>query len=58
MFIDSTTSRTDLEVAIINDAGLYAKFDEKRLLADGYTTEEMHAIIVAWIESGDECAAS
>lgn len=56
-FIDSNTSRNDLEAVICNDKDLYRQFDEARLLADGYTTDEMRAIVTAWIEAGDECAA-
>ena len=56
LFIDENTSRADLEAAIVNDANLYAQFNEKRLLADGYSTEELRQIIEAWILAGDECA--
>jgi hypothetical protein len=58
MFIDANTSREDLQVAIINEDALYRRFDEKRFLNDGYTTEELLASIQAWIAEGDECASS
>lgn len=57
-FIDTNTSREDLEAAIINDAGLYRQFDETKLLNDGYSTDELRQAVVAWIEAGDECAAA
>ena len=56
MFIDENTSRADLEGIIVSEPGLYAQFNETRLLNDGYTTQEMLQIIQAWIEAGDECA--
>lgn len=55
--IDDNTSRQDLEVAILSDQDLYDSFDEAKLLDGKYTDDEMRAVIVAWIESGDECAA-
>jgi hypothetical protein len=57
MFIDHTTTRNDLEAAICSEADLYAQFDERRLLNNGYTTDELRSIVVNWIEAGDECAA-
>lgn len=58
MFIDETTSRTDLEVAILNDRDLYARFDEQKFLNAEYTDAELLAGIRSWIEEGDECAAA
>lgn len=57
MFIDETTSRADLEVAILSDRDLYARFDERKLLNSEYTDAELLAGIRSWIEEGDECAA-
>lgn len=57
MFIDHTTSRVDLEAAIVSDSDLYAQFDEQRLLNNGYTTEQLRSMIIEWILAGDECAA-
>jgi hypothetical protein len=57
-FINETTSREDLEVIIFNERSLYDMFDETKFLADGYSSDEMRAIITAWIEAGDECAAA
>jgi len=58
IFIDGNTVRTELEAVIIGDDQLYRTFDEARLLNDGYTTEEMREIVVAWISAGDECGAA
>ena len=58
MFIDSNTSRADLEAAIVGDADLYAQFDEGRLLAGGYSDDEMRETIISWIAAGDECASA
>lgn len=55
-FIDQNTSREDLQIAILNNADLYRSFDERRFLNDEYTNEELHAVIAAWVEAGDECA--
>jgi len=56
MMIDNTTSREKLEVAILAEDSLYAQFDEQKLLNGGYTTEELRAVVVGWIEAGDELA--
>lgn len=56
LFIDENTSRADLEAAIINEASLYASFDERKLLNAEYTDEELRDGIQSWIELGDECA--
>ncbi len=47
-------TQADLEMAIIADADLYARFDEARLLSGGYTRDEMIAIMQLWIEEGTE----
>jgi len=54
-FIDESASRTELEGVIVGDGALYAQFNETRLLNDGYTTDEMRQIVMAWIAAGDEC---
>lgn len=58
LFVDANTSRPELQCAILNDAGLYARFDECRFLADEYSTDELREAVVRWIEEGDECAAA
>ena len=50
----ATMTRAELEAEIITNESLYAMFDEARLLAGEYTTEEMRAIVAAWIEEGSE----
>jgi hypothetical protein len=57
-FIDANTPRADLEAVIVNEASLYARFDEARLLNSEYTDDELRAEIQNWIEEGDECAAA
>lgn len=57
-FIDETTSRTDLEEAIISEDGLYRSLDEGKFLNGAYTDDELRAAIRQWIEEGDECAHS
>lgn len=47
-------SRADMEVEILDNDSLYAKFDEARLMNSEYTDEEMRAVIQEWIEEGDE----
>jgi hypothetical protein len=51
-----TMSRGDMEMAVIEEDGLYSRFDEAQLLAGGYTDEEMRQVIGQWIEDGDETA--
>lgn len=58
LFIDQNTSRADLEAAIINEASLYTRFDEQRLLNSEYSDDELRAEIQNWIAEGDECAAA
>lgn len=58
MFIDENTPRADLEAVIVNEAAIYARFDEARLLNGEYTNAEYREVITAWIEEGDECAAA
>lgn len=55
-FISETTSREDLQCAILSENDLYRQFDETKFLDDGYTTEELRAAVIAWIEAGDETA--
>lgn len=55
-FIDETTSRQDLQLAILSDNDLYSQVDEKKFLDDGYSTEELYGIIGRWVQEGDECA--
>ena len=50
-----TATRADLEVAILEDDALLACFDATRLYASAYSTEELRAIVVAYVEAGDEC---
>lgn len=50
-------TRADLEIAIIENDVLYRSFDEPRLLAGGYSDNELRAVITEWIAAGDECAA-
>lgn len=52
----ATMNRADLEFAIVENDDLYRSLDEARLLAGGYSDEELRAAITAWIAAGDECA--
>jgi hypothetical protein len=56
MLIDETTSRADLEFAIISERDLYNSINEARFLNGRYTDAELLTIIQGWIVSGDECA--
>lgn len=56
MMIDNNTNRADLEIAILSEDGLYAEFDEQKLLNGGYTTEELRTKVIGWIEAGKEFA--
>ena len=56
MFIDKTTSRTELELAILIEPGLYECFDEQRFLNSKYSDDELRQVISDWIAEGDECA--
>jgi len=47
-------TRSDMEVEVLDNDSLYAKFDEARLMSSKYTDEEMRDIIQKWIEEGDE----
>lgn len=51
-----TASRSDLEVAILEEDGLYNSLDEERFLAGGYSDDELRDAIREWILAGDECA--
>lgn len=53
MHIDETTSREDLEFAIIENDDLYRSLDEQRFLDGGYTTEELREAVTAWIAADD-----
>lgn len=44
-----TASRDELETAAVCEPGLYEMFDEARLLTGAYLTEELRAIVRAWI---------
>ena len=57
MFIDTNTSREDLEMAIIDDRDLYYSLDETKFLNGDYSTAELLVAIQTWIEAGNECAA-
>ena len=48
--INGKTGRHQLELMILSDRDLYAQFDERRLINDDYETEELHAIVSAWLE--------
>jgi hypothetical protein len=52
--IDESTSRAELEVAILSEPSLYARLDESKLLSGGYTDDGLREAIVAWIEAGNE----
>lgn len=52
LFIDENTSRADLEIAAIFDC----EFDLS--VIKNATDEELRAMIIEWIEAGDECNAS
>jgi hypothetical protein len=54
MFINEKTSRSDLEVIILDNDELYKSFDENKLLNGLYTTQELLDKITEWIESGNE----
>lgn len=50
LFIDKNTDRATLEEAAIVEIG----FDPN--VVDAATDDELRAMIVRWIEAGDECA--
>lgn len=52
IFIDETTDRATLEIAAIFEC----EFD--LAVIEAASDEELRAMIAAWIEEGDECAAS
>ena len=58
MFISESSTRAELEAAIVSEKALYGSFDETLLLNGGYTTAQLFEAITAWIEAGDECAAA
>ena len=45
MLIDKTTSRTELELAILIEPGLYERFDEQRFLNSKYSDNELRQVI-------------
>ncbi len=57
MNINANTSRGDLEIAILeNDIHATDAAGLAKLTA--MSDDELRAMVVAWIEAGDECGAS
>lgn len=54
----SEMTRAEMEATILADRSLYAQYNEARLLNEEYTLDELKAVAQAWVEAGDECAAS
>jgi hypothetical protein len=51
-FIDETTSRADLEIAALFECNIDCA------TVEASSNENLRALIVAWVEAGDECAAA
>jgi len=56
MFIDETTSREDLENAIISEDELYYSLDEQKFLNREYEKSELLEHVQNWVEAGNEAA--
>jgi hypothetical protein len=54
MFVDATTSREDLLTAIYGEGVLLDTFICLGLDPEEMETEEVRAIVMKWIEDGDE----
>ena len=54
-FLDQM-DRAEMQCEIMNERTLFAMVNEDRFLADGYSDDELRAIITAWVAAGDECA--
>lgn len=53
-----TMDRVDLEMAIIEHGILPCNTEAECAAFGVMSTERMRAVVLAWIEAGDECAAS
>ena len=54
MILIETATRQELELYILSERSLYAKFNEQRLLDGRYTLEEMREVCQEWVEEAPE----
>ena len=54
MTLLETATRQELELYILSERSLYAKFNEQRLLDGQYTLDELREVCQEWVEDAPE----
>ena len=54
MILLETATREELELYILSERSLYAKFNEQRLLDGQYSIDELRDVCQEWVEDAPE----
>lgn len=54
MILLETATQQELELYILSERSLYAKFNEQRLLDGKYSVEELRQVCQEWVEEAPE----